>query len=325
MPANEIVSREEKGLGQATQRASGELAASAAASMSKATIEAAYTIALHRPRNIDDARAAILKACRRPRFAEAARYSKPVAGKAIIGPSIRYAEQAIQAFGNVRVACHVTHEDDSQRVVNVSVTDLETNITYGQDVCLQKTVERKDIKYGMIQLSERTNSNGQKVYLVRATEDDLANKTAAAQSKIIRNMGLRLIPKDIIEESMEVVEATLAKGDAQDPDAKRKALVDAFALLGVKASDLEGYLGHPLSQVAPKELSDLRAMYAAIQDGEATWSDYGTKRAGQERGTIDVAGIKAGKLETHTEPGEPAKSHLKAQRSEEDLKCRSRT
>lgn len=73
------------------QPASHETAASAAAAQSKALVEARYTVAINRPRDIDAVRQALLKECSRPSFAAVARYNKPI-GKGVVGPSIRFAE-----------------------------------------------------------------------------------------------------------------------------------------------------------------------------------------------------------------------------------------
>jgi hypothetical protein len=32
-------------------------------------------------------------------------------------------------------------------------------------------------------------------------------------------------------------------------------------------------LGHPIEQCTPKEIDDLRAIYAALKDGESTWAE----------------------------------------------------
>ncbi len=73
-------------------------AAAAAAEAAKARIQSAYIMALQKPRNADDARDRILKACKRPAFAERVEFSKPVGGKQIKGPSIRFAELALQGM-----------------------------------------------------------------------------------------------------------------------------------------------------------------------------------------------------------------------------------
>lgn len=256
----------------------GEMATAAMAAKSKATIEARYVIAYNRPRNIEQARIDILSACKRPGFAEAARYKKPVGGSQTVdGFSIRFAEEAIKAMKNIAVDSMTIFEDHDKRTVQIAVTDLESNLTYSKEVNVQKTVERRSLKQGQMAISQRTNSTGQIAYLVEATEDEIANKIASAESKVIRNCGLRLVPSDILEEAEVAIEETLTKGGG-DVKAGIKKLTDAFAGVGVQPTEIEKYLGHALSTVSPKELADLRAIFSTVRDGQASWADYVTEK-----------------------------------------------
>lgn len=251
-----------------------ELAATASAAQARAEIECAYTMAIRRPRNIADVRTKILAACQRPVFAESAEYFKPVGNKQIKGPSIRFVETALQAMKNTRVATTVTFEDDRVRKIHVSVVDLEENTAYGLDATIHKTVERKKVKEGQKVFGERLNSFGEKVFLVEATEDDMTTKQNAIVSKMIRGCGLRLIPQDIVEEAMRTARQTVANSDKGDPKAATNRVIDAFASLGVKPSEIEKYLGKSIAQVVDKDLANLRSIYTAIKEGEAKWSDY---------------------------------------------------
>jgi len=250
-----------------------ELAASASAAQAKAEIECAYVMAVRRPRKMEDVRDRVLASCRRPVFAESATYSKPVAGKPITGPSIRFVEMALQALGNVRTATTVVYEDDQIRKVHVSMTDLENNNAYGLDCTLQKAVERKQPKKGQKVLGERLNSYGEKVYLVEATEDDMVTKQNAAVSKLIRTCGLRLIPQDIVEEGQDMAKKT-RESNQGDPDAAKKRVLDGFSFLGIRPSDVEKILGKKLEQALPADIDKLRTIYTAIKEGEATLTDY---------------------------------------------------
>lgn len=263
-------------------RQSGELAISASAAHAKALVEAKFIMALQRPRNILQVRDVILAACRRPAFAASAWYAKPVGGGKVRGPSIRFAETAIQAMTNITVIPSIVHEDDEKRVMFIEVIDLQTNTSYGDTVTISKTVERKD-KKGREVISERPNSYGEIVYTVVATEDEIANKANSAKSKIIRNSGLRLIPQDLIEEAEQEIRKTMETGGGDNRAESIKRMADAFSEMGVKPNALEQYLGHALDSTSPSELSDLRQMFATIRDGEAKWADYlegnkGTKK-----------------------------------------------
>lgn len=261
----------------------------AAAETAKARIQSAYVMAFHRPRNSDQARDSILRACKRTGFAEKVEFSKPVGGKQIKGPSVRFAELALKEWGNVLSETQVIFEDDRIRRLKVFCTDLETNLTYSKEIVVSKTVERKSPTSDREILEERINTKGEKVYIVRATEDELQNKESALISKGIRNEGLRLIPTDIIDEGIETARETLKKRDEQDPDAAKKTVLDAFSELGIRPKEVEAYLGHPLDTIAPVELQTLRGMYRAIKDGEATWKEYREEKDKPESEEMDPA------------------------------------
>lgn len=256
-------------------------AAFAVAEAARARVQAAYVMALQKPRNEDQARASILAACRRPGFAEKLEYSKPVGSTRVKGPSIRFAELALSHWSNILTESFTVFEDDRVRRVRIMVCDLETNASFSKEITITKTVERKSAE-GREVLGERKNSKGEKTYIVEATDEELANKEAALISKAIRNEGLRLIPSDIIEEGLAIARETKSKQDAEDPAAAKKRVLDAFSDIGIQPKHLGEYLGHSLDYISAAELGDLRSVYQAIRDGEASWADYMQIRRGQE-------------------------------------------
>ena len=247
----------------------------AAAESAKARIQAAYIMAMNRPRSADDARTRILEACRRPEFASRVEYAKPVGGQKIKGPSIRFAETALRLWGNIDSDISVIYDDAEFRRINVRVTDLETNSTFSKQLNIRKTVERKNTtgRDGLV-LGQRLNSRGETVYIVQSTDDELMNKENALISKALRNEGLRLIPSDIVDEALAAARATLSNADAQDPAAAKKRVLDAFASIGVRPKELEKYLKHSVDVLSPAELVELRAIHSAIKEGDAAWADY---------------------------------------------------
>ena len=250
-------------------------------------------MAVQRPRNMLNVRDKILSACARPGFAASAWYAKPAGGGKVRGPSIRFAETAIQCMTNISVMPSIVYEDREKLVLDVQVIDLESNTSYGDQVTMAKTIERKDSK-GREVIGERTNTHGERVFLVLATEDEMANKVNSAKSKIIRNSGLRLIPQDIIEEAEWCVRDTISKGGG-DPEQEKKRMADEFSFIGIKPAELEKYLGHTLDSISPAELADLREVYATLKDGEAKWSDYVDK------------GVKRAAVPARSEPHDPFK------------------
>jgi len=140
---------------EVAQRA--EQAAIYVSAQARAEIESAFIMALKMPRNRDQARVEILKACKNPTFAEVALYKKPVGGTSIVGPSIRFAEEMIRAWKNVKIQSMVIFEDQERRMTSLNVVDLESNISYSPKITIEKTVERKNAT-GREVISERLNT-----------------------------------------------------------------------------------------------------------------------------------------------------------------------
>lgn len=251
----------------AVETASGALAAQA-----KALVEARYLVAFSRPRDLDVVRQSLLKECRRPGFADSAIYHKPI-GNGVEGPSIRFAEAAIRILGNILPETTTVYDDNGRRIARVSVTDLEANVTYSQDVTITKTVERKSLKRGEVPLRTRINSQKEILYILEATDDDILNKQNALISKALRTLGLRLLPGDIQDECMALCRKTRAAEAANDPEKARNSLFDGFAGLGVPADQVKEFIGHQAVVLSNKEYSELKGLYTALRDGETTWRE----------------------------------------------------
>lgn len=247
----------------------------AAAESVKARIQAAYIMALQKPRKESDARDAILRNCKRTEFAEKAEYSKPIGAIKVKGPSIRFAELSLREWGNILSEVQTLYEDENNKRIRVSVLDLETNAQFSRDIQLKKTIERRN-KKGRDDdyISERKNTRGDIVYILRATDEEMYTKESAWVSRVLRNEGLRLIPTDIIEEGLMVARQTLAERVVKDPEGEKKKILDAFSSIGVRPKDIERYVNHSVDTLSPAEIVSLRTAYQSIRDGEATWNDY---------------------------------------------------
>lgn len=260
-----------------------ETTAVAVAEQARALIESRYKMALARPRDWDMVRTRLLKDAMRPGFAATAIYNKPI-GKGVTGPSIRFAEAAIRAMTNVVSETMTVFDDSSRRIVRVTVTDLEANTPWSQDVTIEKTVERSTLK-GETPISKRTNSKGFPVYIVPATDDDILNKTNALISKAVRTLALRLLPGDIQEDALSLCRETMRKGDAaMDPDAARLKMFDSFAQVQVTPEQLKTYLGHDCARFSIEEHEHLRGIWTALREGETNWREVMEAKERQKQG-----------------------------------------
>lgn len=294
-----LTTRQEFGANESTH-ALVETASTAIAAKAKAMVEARYVMAMRQPRNWDQVRQDLMGECKRPSFAhnKSAYYRKPI-GQGVEGLGIRFVEVALRCMKNVLVETSMTFEDDAKEIHCVSVTDLESNLTYPLDVRVSKTVERSKPADDGSYISARKNSYGKMVYTVPANDDDLLNKRGALISKAVRTLGLRIIPGDLQDEAEEIIKAVRLDEAARDPGAERKRIADAFGEVGVKAADLTAYLGHALDTCSPTELVDLRGIYGAIANGEATWKSVMENKAeqgGESSGTSGDGAAPAGKV-----------------------------
>jgi hypothetical protein len=272
-----------QGFGTSAIERRNEIGTSALVAQARAQIEAQYVMAMQRPRSWDTVRTKLMAACARPGFADAALYRKPQRQKnpktgrwedgAIEGLSVRFAEECLRVAGNMKASAFPVYDDDHRRTILVMAIDLESNAINDKPVTISKVTERSEVKDGRRVLSQRENSAGKTVYLLQATDDETAQKESALVQKAKRNLILSLVPGDIREDCERKCRATRAARDKADPDAARKAVFDAFAELRIYPSDLSGYMGHDVAQASPAEIDQLRGIYVAIREGEATWAE----------------------------------------------------
>lgn len=265
------------GFGDTTMAVSAQLASEATIAQVQAQVQARCVMAMRNPRDWDVVRQQLLAECARPGFAEAAVYTlswaKNSDGEPVTGLSIRFAEAAMRALGNIYPETRVVYDDGTKRIVAVTVTELERNVTLQKEVVIEKTVERRHLRQGQVALSQRVNSTGETTYTVLADEGSLAAKQASAESKALRTLLLRILPGDLADEARAKIDDVMRTRAAKDPSATRKALIDSFFALGVSADEVKRYVGHPLEQLTPAELVELRQVHAALRDGEAKWSE----------------------------------------------------
>lgn len=224
------------------------------------------------PREMDAVRKKILAECKRPAFAEAARYSKPVGnGDVATGFTVRFVNEALRMMGNVATESVIAGDDDKLRRVRVLVTDLETSTTFSKELAIEKVIERRSLRANESATAQRQTANGT-VYLVRASEDDLSNKEALLSSIVIRQLGLKIIPGELQDECTDVIMETVESAMHTDPEGQRKKLLRLFASLGIKAADLITYVGNPVEKWNTTDLVSLRAIAQSLRDGETNWA-----------------------------------------------------
>jgi hypothetical protein len=270
-PSTQIV--ETKGFSAIETKQNAETAAITMAAKVRANIEAACVMAERHPRNWLNVRGRLLDECKRPGFCEAALYTLPRGNTTISGFSIRFAEAALRYMTNMSAGSEVVYEDDEKQMVLVTVRDYEANTSIETSVNVPKRIEKKRLKGGERPLGTRVNSYGDTIYIMPATDDEIAMKHTSLVSKAIRNAVLRMLPGDIADECDAAIAKTKDDKHAADPQAATKKVVDSFSVIRVMPDQLALYIGHALETMSPKELDELRGIYTAIKDGDITWQE----------------------------------------------------
>lgn len=250
-----------------------------------ATVQARFAHAERHPRNWAEIERRLLAECERPGFAEAALYEKPQGGQKITGLSVRFAEAVLRYAGNMAIETAIVYDDDNERHVKVSCIDYESNSATDKTIVLRKTVERRNAK-GREVLEQRTNSSGQAIFVVRATEDEMLQKQWQQEGKIRRSAILQMTPGDIQDscrDKLQRTRAALLKNNFEATKAKVFAWLEA---LGVSEEELNEYLGHASTNITPKDVEGLRNLRARIDEGDTTWLDALEEK--RELRTLDV-------------------------------------
>ena len=153
--------------------------------------------------------------CLNKRVAATCFYEIPRAGKKISGPSVRLAELAQNAWGNIRVAAMKTSDDGKYVTATAVGLDLEKN--NGVSVTAEQQV---------------VDSSGK-----RYSDDMVRVASAAACAKARRNAIFALIPRTFIEE-LERMAREIARGSMATIEADREAYLDEFRKIGVHQADV---------------------------------------------------------------------------------------
>jgi hypothetical protein len=226
-----------------------------------------------------------------------------------IASSAHLIRTALALYKNVMADSQPLFDSQDTRIVHAFVVDIETNVSWGRTLTISKIVEKRGVKKGKdvypppgkTVIGERVNTFGEKVYICLATEDELRTKESRLTAIAQRENGRSLLPRDIIDEALTIARKTIADADAHDPDGARRKVIDAFADLGIKPTDLTEYLAHDLDRMTPAELKRLRGIYASLRDGEVTWTEVmeakdpasGSKEQAEEAGRQKLAELRA--------------------------------
>lgn len=168
----------------------------------------------------------------------------------IEGPSVRLAEIAINAWGNIRAGARVIGEEGGMIVAQGVCHDLEANTFTSIEV--RRRITKRD---------------------GRRYSDDMIGVTANAACAIaLRNAVFKIVPKVYIQPAFEAARAVIA-GDQKTIGERRVKLVDYFAKMRVSVEQLMEFLdkvGSGIDDITGDDLVRLHGVASAIRDGDTT-------------------------------------------------------
>ena len=268
----EIATQENNGFFQPVKPEASNALAASDQTRAIAEVQAALVIAQANPRNELRARDRLMQSCSRIGLAQSALYDYPRGKEQVIGPSIRLAEAAARAWGNMTYGFREVARRQGESECEAFAWDLETNTKAIRQFSVR---HRRDTKQGGYDLKE---------------ERDIYEMVANYAQRRVRATIQEIIPGDIMEDAVAECQRTLA-ANVGDVKAATANMLRMFEPLGITKAHIEQRLGNRLDVVQPGQVMKLWRIYNSIKDGIAgpgDWFDVATtdpkpeNRAAQE-------------------------------------------
>jgi hypothetical protein len=174
----------------------------------------------------------------------------------ISGESVRFAEILLQVWGNCRVATRIIDENAQFVIAQAVFFDLENNTSLTIET--QRSIVGKSGRFGV---------------------DMIAVTGSAARSIALRDVVLRSIPRGLWQDLSDKIREfsdTPSKGPAELYERVQKCIA-YFDRNGVSQAQIEAKIGVKVDKIKDTELSVLRGIINAVNEGETTFDqEFGT-------------------------------------------------
>lgn len=225
------------------------LAPNALESMERAQIDIQINTAHKFPRILSRSKERMLElATLDEETAQSCFYRLSRQGKSIEGPSIRLAEIAASAFGNIRFGARIIADDGKQITAQGFCHDLESNVLSTIEV-RRRITNREGLRYS----------------------DDMVVVTGNAACAIAaRNAIFKVVPFALVKPIFTAAKQ-VAIGDITTLAERRTKMLKAFAAYGVEEKRVCAVVGkRGAEDIGLDELGTLIGIYTAIKDGAST-------------------------------------------------------
>lgn len=237
-PQNNLTTKSDVGAALATRQAQ--------------EVQAMVIMAKRFPRDIVEVERKLIQSCKRPKLAEIAIYEYPRGGTKVTGPSIRLAEAAAQAMGNIDFGWTEIQRLEDESICTAYAWDIENNI---RRTTTFSVPHYRDTKQGKKRLLD---------------DRDIYEMCANQASRRMRGCILQVVPGDLVDLAISECEKTLRAnlGTVQEQAGKWAKLFEKE--YKVKPESIMKYLGSRPETWTQNDIFRLRKLYNALQDNMTT-------------------------------------------------------
>lgn len=214
-----------------------------------AEVQAAVTVALQFPRDMQRAWAEMRAACSRLALAGRAFYSVPNRGN---GPSVHLARELARIWGNIDYGVRELSRDDEAGMSEIQAYawDQQTNVRSSRT----------------FQVPHARMKNKRREVLSDLGDIYLNNQNIGARA--VREAIFTCLPNDFVEEAQNLCRQTLEKGDGVPLEKRIADAVAAFAGIGISLDRLEAKIAKTRGHWGAQQVADLGVWFTSItRDG----------------------------------------------------------
>ena len=230
----------------------------------RAQIDTQIATAKRYPRNIQAVKREMLSVATMDEdTASACFYTVPRGGKSIQGPSVRLAEIALSAYGNVKAGTRIlsVHSGENPHaVVQAVMHDLEKNIAY--------SVEKRR------RITTKKNRDGTRKPV---DDDDIQLAVNAGSAIAFRDAVFKVVPGAIVRSVLDEAKK-VAVGDVKSLATKREKTVMRLKQMGASEKQILEAAGvSKIEEILIEQLEVLIGIGTSIRDGMPLEEAFGAK------------------------------------------------
>ena len=247
-----------------------------------AEVQAAVTVAMGNPRNVQNALNEMRQVCQIKSVAENAFFRFGRGGQQVTGPTIHLARELARAWGNITygIVELSRNEVKGESEMMASAWDLQTNTRAATTFIVKANRDTKD---GKKRLTD---------------ERDIYEMNANMGARRVREQIFAVLPQWYRDEAIDLCNKTLRDGGGTPLPQRISAAIDNFGAQGVSTELLERKLGRSSGEWTSHDLAALTVVWKSIERGETTFAvEFPVVRSGDSDGaSVSGTDILAGKV-----------------------------